>query len=128
MKEKEYLEFGETAYTEKTRAVIKIQDGCDNFCTYCIIPYARGRVRSRELENIITEIKQIANKGIKEVVLTGIQIAAYGKDFKEDITLIDLLEEINKIEGIERIRLRVTRTKAINRRIYTKIKKIREAL
>lgn len=126
MKEKEYLEFGETAYTEKTRAVIKIQDGCDNFCTYCIIPYARGRVRSRRLENIIAEIKQIANEGIKEVVLTGIQIASYGKDFKEDITLIDLLEEINKIEGIERIRLRFTRIKVINRGICGEIKKIRK--
>lgn len=96
-REKEYLEFGTTTYTEKTRAVMKIQDGCDNFCTYCIIPYARGRVRSRNLENIKKEIKQIAKTGIKEVVLTGIQIASYGKDLSEDITLIDLLEEINKI-------------------------------
>ncbi len=117
MEEKEYLEFGETAYTEKTRAVVKIEDGCNNFCTYCIIPYARGRVRSRKIENIIEEIKQIAKEGVKEVVLTGIQIAAYGKDFDEDITLIDLLEEINKIEGIERIRLRFIRIKTINRRI-----------
>lgn len=117
MKEKEYLEFGNITYTEKTRAVIKIEDGCNNFCTYCIIPYARGRVRSRKKENIIEEIKQIAKEGIKEVVLTGIQIAAYGKDFDEDITLIDLLEEINKIEGIERIRLRFIRIKTINRGI-----------
>lgn len=118
MKENEYLEFGNTTYTEKTRAVIKIQDGCDNFCSYCIIPYARGRVRSRKLENIVQEIEQIADQGIKEVVLTGIQIASYGKDFKEDTELIDLLEAINKIEGIERIRLRFTRTKTFQRRVY----------
>lgn len=96
-KEKEYLEFGRVVYTEKTRAAVKIEDGCDNFCSYCIIPYARGRVRSRRLENIIKEIEQIAKTGIKEVVLTGIQIASYGKDLSENVTLIDLLEEINKI-------------------------------
>jgi len=96
-KEKEYLEFGRVIYTEKTRAVIKIQDGCDNFCSYCIIPYARGRVRSRKIENIKIEVEQIAKTGIKEVVLTGIQIASYGKDLNENITLIDLLEEINEI-------------------------------
>ena len=105
MQSRKFAEFGETSYTEKTRAVIKVQDGCDRFCSYCIIPYARGRVRSREPEHIIKEIKQIANEGIKEVVITGIHIASYGKDFKKDYKLIDLLEEINKIEGIERIRL-----------------------
>ena len=105
MKQKEYVELGETTYTEKTRAVIKVQDGCDRFCTYCIIPYARGRVRSRDPKNVIKEIEKIAQKGIKEVVITGIHIASYGKDFKENYRLIDLLEEINKIKGIERIRL-----------------------
>ena len=105
MYQKEFLDFGTTDYTEKTRAVIKVQDGCDRFCTYCIIPYARGHVRSRKPESIVTEIKEIAKKGIKEVVITGIHVASYGKDFKENIGLIDLLEEINKIEGIERIRL-----------------------
>lgn len=105
MQSRKFAEFGETSYTEKTRAVIKVQDGCDRFCSYCIIPYARGRVRSREPEHIIKEIKQIANEGIKEVVITGIHIASYGKDFKKDYKLIDLLEEINKIDGIERIRL-----------------------
>ena len=105
MQSRKFAEFGETSYTEKTRAVIKVQDGCDRFCSYCIIPYARGRVRSREPEHIIKEIKQIANEGIKEVVITGIHIASYGNDFKKDYKLIDLLEEINKIDGIERIRL-----------------------
>lgn len=104
-KQEEYKEFGNTTYTEKVRAFIKVQDGCNNFCSYCIIPYARGRVRSRKIENIISEITEIAKNGIKEVVITGIHIASYGRDFKEEIGLINLLEEINKIEGIERIRL-----------------------
>ena len=104
-KQKEFLDFGLTEYNEKTRAVIKVQDGCDNFCTYCIIPYAKGRVRSRKIESIIQEIQKIVRNGIKEVVITGIQVAAYGRDFEDDISLIDLLEEINKIEGLKRIRL-----------------------
>ena len=106
MQKKDFVEFGSVIYTEKTRAVIKVQDGCDRFCSYCIIPYARGRVRSRKPESIIKEIEKISEEGIKEVVITGIHIASYGKDFKdENYKLIDLLEEINKIKGIERIRL-----------------------
>ena len=112
MYSKEFSDFGDVTYTEKTRAVIKIQDGCDRFCSYCIIPYARGRVRSRKPENIISEITQIASKGIKEVVITGIHIASYGRDFLmskdsklTNYRLIDLLEEINEIQGIQRIRL-----------------------
>ena len=105
LKNKQYGDFGNVTYTEKVRAVIKVQDGCDRFCTYCLIPYARGRVRSRNSESVIEEIKQIAKKGIKEVVITGIHVASYGKDFKADYKLIDLLEEINQIDGIERIRL-----------------------
>lgn len=105
MYQKEFVEFGEITFTEKTRAVIKIQDGCDRFCSYCIIPYARGRVRSRKPEHILSEIEKIAKKGIKEVVITGIHIASYGKEFMNEYKLIDLLEEMNKIEGIERIRL-----------------------
>lgn len=104
-KEKHIAEFGTVAYTEKTRAVIKVQDGCDMFCSYCIIPYARGRVRSRKKEDIISEITKIAKEGIKEIVITGIHIASYGKDFEEDFKLINLLEEINKIQEIKRIRL-----------------------
>ena len=110
MKSAEYNEFGTVTYTEKTRAVIKVQDGCDRFCSYCIIPYARGRVRSRKPENVIEEIKNIAKENIKEVVITGIHIASYGKDFEKEYRLIDLLEEINEITGIERIRLRIYRT------------------
>ena len=105
MYQKEFLDFGVTDYTEKTRAVIKVQDGCDRFCSYCIIPYARGHIRSRKIESVVKEVTTIAKKGIKEVVITGIHVASYGKDLKENIGLIDLLEEINKIDGIERIRL-----------------------
>ena len=104
-KQKEFLDFGDVTYTEKNRAVIKVQDGCNMFCSYCLIPYARGRIRSRKIENVVSEIKKIAKQGIKEVVITGIHVASYGKDFENgNIRLINLLEEINKIEGIERIR------------------------
>lgn len=104
-KQKEFLDFGTVTYTEKTRATIKVQDGCNNFCSYCLIPYARGRIRSRKKESVLEEVTQIAKKGIKEVVITGIHIASYGKDLAEEYYLIDLLEDINKINGIKRIRL-----------------------
>lgn len=103
--EKEFQDFGTVTYTEKTRAVIKVQDGCNNFCSYCIIPYAKGRVRSRKPESVINEIKKIVKEGIKEVVITGIHVASYGKDFENGIRLIDLLEQINKVDGLKRIRL-----------------------
>jgi len=103
--EKEFQDYGVVTYTEKTRAVIKVQDGCNNFCSYCIIPYAKGRVRSRKPESVVKEIKEIVETGIKEVVITGIHVASYGKDFADGTRLIDLLEKINKIEGLKRIRL-----------------------
>lgn len=121
----EYEDFGTVTYTEKTRAVIKVQDGCDRFCSYCIIPYARGKVRSRDPQNIIDEITAISKEGIKEVVITGIHVASYGKDFKEKFELIDLLEKINEIDGIERIRLRLNRTTFNFRRFYKTTCKIR---
>ena len=89
---------------EKTRANIKIQDGCNQFCSYCIIPYARGPIRSRDLSNTIEECIRLRDAGFKEIVLTGIHIASYGKDMG-DLGLIDIIEEISKVEGIERIRL-----------------------
>lgn len=131
MYSKEFSDFGDVTYTEKTRAVIKIQDGCDRFCSYCIIPYARGRVRSRKPESIISEITQIASKGIKEVVITGIHIASYGKDFamsKDDkfknYGLIDLLEEINQIQGIQRIRLGSIEPLLITEEFVERLKKL----
>jgi len=104
-KEKDFSEMGLITFTEKTRATIKIQDGCNNFCSYCLIPYARGRVRSRNKENIIKEVEEIAKKGIQEIVITGIHIASYGLDFSYNYRMIDLLEDLNKIDGIKRIRL-----------------------
>lgn len=90
---------------EHTRAYIKIQDGCNQFCTYCIIPYARGRVRSRRIDEIIKEIQGLADRGYKEIVLTGIHISSYGVDFKDGTSLLTLLEKVHEIEGIRRIRL-----------------------
>ena len=124
MHQKEYVEFGSTTFTEKTRAVIKIQDGCNRFCSYCIIPFARGRVRSRKIEEVVDEITKVAELGIKEVVLTGIHIGSYGKDFEENIGLIDLLEEINKIDGIERIRLGSLEPKLITKEYVDRLKKL----
>ena len=104
-KQADFDEYGCITYTEKTRATIKIQDGCNQFCSYCLIPYARGRIRSRKKENILKEVKDLTKNGIKEVILTGIHIASYGEEFEEEYRLIDLLEDMNKIEGIKRIRL-----------------------
>ena len=112
--EEEYTDFGDVTFTEKTRAVIKVQDGCDRFCSYCIIPYARGHIRSRKKESVLSEITKIAEEGIQEVVITGIHLASYGRDFKNNYRLIDLLEDINKIDKIKRIRLRIIRTNINN--------------
>lgn len=91
---------------EHTRAYVKIQDGCNRFCSYCIIPYVRGRIRSRKPDDVMAEIKRIAASGCKEVVLTGIHLSSYGLDFKDStVKLIDVIEDVNRIEGIERIRL-----------------------
>ena len=105
MAQRKYLEWGGIAYTGKARAEIKVQDGCDRYCTYCLIPYARGPVRSRDLEEVYEEVSKIAESGIKEIVITGIHISSYGKDLNPKLTLIDLLEKIHDVQGIERIRL-----------------------
>lgn len=149
----EYVDFGDVTFTEKTRAVIKVQDGCDRFCSYCIIPFARGHIRSRKPKSVVSEITKIADEGIKEVVITGIHLASYGRDFSKasvkktedemnsnfsqeqpnvntksdnEYRLIDLLEEINKIDGIKRIRLRVIRANTYYRRFCGKIIKTRK--
>lgn len=90
---------------DKTRANIKIQDGCSQYCSYCIIPYVRGPIRSRKHEDIVEEVEKIAANGYKEIVLNGIHISSYGKDNHEPDALIKLIEDINKIKNIERIRL-----------------------
>lgn len=104
-KDYEYEELSITKTAEHTRAYIKIQDGCNQFCTYCIIPYARGRVRSRKAESILSEIEGLVKNGYQEIVITGIHISSYGIDFEEKFGLGDLLEKIHEIEGLKRIRL-----------------------
>lgn len=137
--QKEFIDFGTVTYTEKTRAVIKVQDGCDRYCSYCLIPYARGRVRSRKPDSILREVKEIVKRGIKEVVITGIHIASYGKDFavetlqeindslgkcKKEYRLIDLLEDMNHIDGISRIRLGSIEPKLITREFGERLSKL----
>lgn len=100
----EYEELSIETVNEHTRAYLKIQDGCNQFCSYCIIPYVRGRIRSRKPEHVLEEVRNLSKNGYKEVVLTGIHLSSYGKDLEEG-SLIEVIEEINKIEGIERIRL-----------------------
>lgn len=105
----EYEEMKVVSSFERSRAYVKIQDGCDRYCTYCIIPYVRGNIRSRKAEDVLAEIREIAIKGYKEIVITGIHISSYGKDFENEndprVNLIKLLRDINEIEGIERIRI-----------------------
>lgn len=100
--EYEELELGSSL--EHTRAIIKVQDGCNQFCTYCIIPFARGRVRSRNIDHVISEVTKLAGKGFKEVVLTGIHLSSYGVDLENE-DLLSLIVAVNKVAGIERIRL-----------------------
>lgn len=104
---KEYEELSIDRTAEHVRAYIKVQDGCNQFCTYCIIPYARGRVRSRNIESVLKEVRALAEKGYKEVVLTGIHLSSYGVDFPEEKkeTLLSLIRAVHEIEGIRRIRL-----------------------
>lgn len=92
-------------YQDKTRAFLKIQDGCNRFCSYCLIPYTRGAVCSKDPEKVIEEIKALAENGFKEIILSGIHIASYGGELDKKVTLIDILEEIENIDGIERVRI-----------------------
>jgi len=101
----EYEEMTLEQMQQHTRAYVKVQDGCNQFCSYCIIPYARGRVRSRRLADIKKEVTAIAGKGFKEVVITGIHVSSYGADLEEDKSLIDVIETAAKVPGIERVRL-----------------------
>ena len=104
---KEYEELSIEQTAEHVRAYIKVQDGCNQFCTYCIIPFARGRVRSRKIADVLREVETLASKGYKEVVLTGIHLSSYGVDFskEERVSLLSLIQAVSKVEGIQRIRL-----------------------
>lgn len=120
---REYEDFCITSEQSRIRATVKIQDGCDNFCTYCIIPYARGRVRSRNLENTLSEVNTLAKAGYPEIVLTGIHLDSYGKDFDYKITLADVIEIISKVPGIKRIRLGSLEPTVITEEFVERVKK-----
>lgn len=102
-KEREFEHLTISKLADRTRAYLKIQDGCSQFCSYCIIPYARGPIRSRDPEDIMDEVKLLAENGFKEIILTGIHVASYGKDLK-GVTLLDVIKRVQEQEGIERIR------------------------
>ncbi|MCH5249087.1 MAG: tRNA (N(6)-L-threonylcarbamoyladenosine(37)-C(2))-methylthiotransferase MtaB [Lachnospiraceae bacterium] len=119
----EYEEMQLTSTRENTRAYVKIQDGCNQFCSYCIIPYARGRARSRKEEDIMTEVSGIATQGYKEIVLTGIHISSYGID-RGERELLQLLKKLNEVEGIERIRLGSLEAGIITEEFVSEISKL----
>ena len=110
---------------DHTRAYVKIQDGCNQFCTYCIIPYTRGRIRSRERDDVIKEVRKLASNGYKEVVLTGIHLSSYGKGL--DYSLIDIIEDVSGVEGIERIRLGSLEPGIITKDFLDRLVKVRQA-
>lgn len=102
----EYEALHLTRTAEHTRAYLKVQDGCNQFCTYCIIPYARGRVRSRDKDDVVKEVRTLAANGYQEVVLTGIHLSSYGLDLKDkNVNLLSLIQAVHEVDGIERIRL-----------------------
>ena len=109
---------------EHTRAFIKVQDGCNQFCSYCIIPYARGRVRSRRFENVIAEVERLAANGFKEVVLTGIHLSSYGVDFEKATGLLELIQAVNVVKGIERIRLGSLEPKIVTEHFASELSKL----
>ncbi len=109
---------------EHTRAFIKVQDGCNQFCSYCIIPYARGRVRSRRFENVIAEVERLAANGFKEVVLTGIHLSSYGVDFEGATGLLELIQAVNAVKGIERIRLGSLEPKIVTEHFASELSKL----
>ena len=105
LKNKKFEELNIEEYQDKTRAFLKIQDGCNRFCTYCIIPYSRGSVCSKDPKKVLEEVNKLAEHGFKEIILSGIHTASYGLDLEGSVNLIDIIDEIEKVEGIERIRI-----------------------
>lgn len=116
MKNREFEEMDVPAYSERTRASLKIQEGCNNFCTFCIIPWSRGLMRSRQPENVLKQARQLVRAGYKEIVLTGIHTGGYGDDF-ENYKLADLLWDLDKIEGLRRIRISSIEASQIDERV-----------
>lgn len=127
MEVKDFEELSIDGTIDKTRAYIKIQEGCNMYCSYCIIPYARGNIRSRDSENVILEVKRLVKAGFKEFVMTGIHIASYGKEKgnAEKTSLIELLEELDKVEGLERIRLSSLEPRLMSEEFVRRIAKLR---
>jgi len=105
LRNNEFEELNIEEYQNKTRAFLKIQDGCNRFCSYCLIPFARGAVCSKKPDKVISEVKELAAHGFKEIILSGIHTASYGIDLDDKVTLLDLMEQIDVIEGIERVRI-----------------------
>lgn len=120
--EKSFEDLEISNQTEMTRAYMKIQDGCNMYCSYCLIPYARGNVVSRPMESIVKEAERLAENDFKEIVLTGIHVASYGKDFKDGTSLIDAIENVAKVEGIERIRLSSMEPRHISKEFLERMK------
>lgn len=113
-------------YQDKTRAFLKIQDGCNNFCSYCLIPFARGAVCSKKPERVISEVKELAAHGFKEIILSGIDISSYGVDLEGDYNLLTILQEIDKIDGIERVRIGSIGPEFFNYHIIKEIGKLKK--
>ena len=105
LKNKEFEDLSIADYKDKTRAFLKIQDGCNRFCAYCLIPYTRGAVCSKDFNKVMREIKDLASHGFKEIILSGIHTASYGVDLEEKVSVVDILEAIENIDGIERVRI-----------------------
>ncbi len=120
----EYEELFLSRTAEHARAFIKVQDGCNQFCSYCIIPYARGRVRSRKLKNVLAEVARLVDNGFKEIVLTGIHLSSYGVDLNDGENLLKLIQAVHKIEGLERIRLGSLEPKIITKEFAEEISKL----
>ena len=123
MGENEFEPLQISRLTNRTRAYIKIQEGCNRYCTYCIIPYARGPIRSRKPEEVVEEVKKLAENGFKEVVLTGIHVASYGLDLG-NITLADIIEKVHSVDGIERIRFSSMEPLAIDNEFVARMSKL----
>ena len=126
-KNREFEELTINTEHSMTRAYIKIQEGCSQFCSYCIIPYARGPIRSRNISDIVLEAKRLADNGFKEIVLTGIHVASYGKDFdNKDIGLIDVIEDIANIDKIKRIRLSSLEPRIVDKKFLDRLSQVEQ--
>ena len=126
LKNKKFEELNIEEYQDKTRAFLKIQDGCNRFCTYCIIPYSRGSVCSKDPKKVLEEVNKLAEHGFKDIILSGIHTASYGLDLEGSVNLIDIIEEIEKVEGIERIRIGSIEPAFFTPEVIEKIKKFKK--